>query len=125
VAGPSIASGSSPIQTSPVGSARVGLTRLQKFSSPFCFLRLAASRLESGFRVSRFARNASVPYATSGVASAQLAAGVCFRLTRLLVLRASPDADGAAVSSWPSRLTTGRCRWRKGSERMTFRWPKP
>ena len=125
VAGPSIASGSSPIQTSRVGSARVGLTRLQKFCSPFCFLRIAASRLESGFRVSRFARNASMPYAPSGVASAQLAARVCFRLTRLLVLRASPDADGAAVSSWPSRLTTGRCRWTKGSERIAFRWPKP
>ena len=47
VAGPSIASGSSPIQTSRVGSARVGLTRLQKFSSPFCFLRIAASRASS------------------------------------------------------------------------------
>jgi hypothetical protein len=42
--------------------------------------------------VSRFARNASVPYAPSGVACAQLAASICFRLTRLLVLRASPDA---------------------------------
>jgi hypothetical protein len=38
-----------------------------------------------------------VPYAPSGVACAQLAASICFRLMRLLVLRASPDAGCAAV----------------------------
>jgi hypothetical protein len=33
-----------------------------------------------------------MPYAPSGVACAQLAESICFRVTRLLALRASSDA---------------------------------
>jgi hypothetical protein len=133
VAGPSIASGSSSLQTTQV---LLGWRSTPQIAESLFAVAVAVPFPSHGricgtprARISRLPvchaqrsdRNASMPTAPSGAASRQLAASVGFRHTRLLGLRASPDAGCAAGSSRPSHLSSGR--WKKGSERRTFSLP--
>ena len=90
--------GSNQAGSNQAGSNEVGLARLPKVSSPFCFPPIAASAAHrwSGFRVCRFARNASMPCAPS-------AGGVCATCGERLF-------SSYAVAGAPGEPRCGLCR---------------